>query len=117
MGITYADIILISNGFREKKRLLVDTGSTFTWIHDATLRKLGIKPTRTRLFETIEGRRVNRHVGEVQIEYAGQRVHTIVVFSGPREGEVLGVYALEGLAVEVDPGRRRLKPTKVLKAY
>jgi predicted aspartyl protease len=117
MGITYAEITLISNGYREKKRLLVDTGATFTWIHDATLRKLGVKSTGIRTFETIEGRRVNRPVGEVQIEYGGRQVHTIVVFSGPKEGEVLGVYALEGLAVEVDPGRKQLKPTKILKAY
>jgi hypothetical protein len=30
---------------------------------------------------------------------------------------VLGLHALEGLAVEVDPGRRRLKRSRVLKAY
>ena len=117
MGSTYADITLISNGNRETKNLLVDTGATFTWIHGATLKRLGIKPAGTRTFGTIEGRHVKRPIGEVQIEYGGQRVHTIVVFAGPKEGEVLGVYALEGLSVEVDPGQKRLKQTKVLKAY
>lgn len=117
MGMTYADITLISNGFRETKRLMVDTGSTFTWIHEATLRKLGIEPNATRAFETIEGRKITRPIGEVQIEFTDRRVHTVVVFAGPKEGEVLGLHALEGLSVEVDPNRRRLKPTRVLKAY
>ena len=96
---------------------MVDTGATFSWIHDATLRRLGVKPSAERTFETIEGRRVKRPVGELQIEFEQRRVDTIVVFAGEKEGEVLGVYALEGLSVEVDPGRRRLKISKVLKAY
>jgi len=115
--MVHADIVFISDGVRVKKHLRVDDGSMLTWIHGATLRKLGIKPAGTRTFETIEGRHVRRPIGEVQIEYGGQRVHTIVVFADAKEGEVLGLCALEGLSVEIDPGRKRLKQTKVLKAY
>ncbi len=117
MGTTYADITLLANGNRQKKRLLVDTGASLSWIRATTLKAIGIKAIQERSFETIEGRRIKRPLGEVQIEFEGQRVHTLVVFAGAHEGEVLGLHALEGLMVEVDPNRRRLKPTKILKAY
>jgi hypothetical protein len=38
--------------------LMVDTGSTYTWIKRARLNGLGLKPTGKRAFRTIEGKLV-----------------------------------------------------------
>ncbi|WP_243665623.1 retropepsin-like domain-containing protein [Vulcanisaeta sp. JCM 16159] len=61
--------------------LLVDTGSTYTWIKASRLRELGIEPMRRWRFRTIEGRIIERDLGEAIIECMGKRATTIVVFA------------------------------------
>lgn len=90
-------------------RLLVDTGSTFTWIQEEPLRDLGVRPQRVREFTTIENKGIPRSIGEVIVEYHGESKTTVVVFATPKDAEVLGLHALEGLCLEVDPVNRRLK--------
>jgi predicted aspartyl protease len=116
MGETYADVTLISNGNRAVKHLLVDTGASYTWIAATTLKRLGIRPTGTRRFSMINGRSVVRRIADVEVQILGERVHTVVVCAGPREAEVLGLHALEGLALEVNPANRTLRRAKSLKA-
>jgi predicted aspartyl protease len=116
MGHTYGTVKLGSNAKQLEKRLLVDTGSTYSWIKSADLKRLGVRPIREQDFETIEGRVVRKKVGEVLAECLGNRAHTLVVFAGRRDAEVLGLHALEGMALEVDPVRQKLKRSRVLKA-
>jgi len=89
--------------------LLVDTGSTFTWIDGGLLRGLGVVPTRRRRFETIEGRRAERRLGHAVVEYEGEAAPTVVVFGRRTDAQVLGVHALEGLGLAVDPESKRLR--------
>jgi clan AA aspartic protease len=116
MGATFGEVILRANGKEIKKRLLVDTGSTFSWIDSKTLRKLGLKPVDKDEFETIEGRRIERGLCELEIECMGRKTSTWVVFGRRKDSEVLGVYALEGLRLEIDPIRRRLRRSTSIKA-
>ncbi|WP_252900964.1 hypothetical protein [Vulcanisaeta sp. JCM 14467] len=67
-------------------------------------------------FRTIEGRVIERDIGEVIIESMGERATTIVVFAQEGDAEVLGAYSLEGLRLEVDPVTRQLKKVKALLA-
>ncbi len=96
--------------------LLVDTGSTYTWIKASRLRELGIEPMKRWRFRTIEGRIIERNLGEAIIECMGERATTIVVFAQENDAEVLGVYSLEGLRLEVDPVTKQLKKTEALLA-
>ena len=118
MGHTIARFQIRAAGRKRAKELdlLVDTGSTFTWIASRLLAELGIVPTRERSFVTIEGRNVKRSIGEAVLEYEGESATTIVVFAKEQDEQVLGVYALEGLGLEVDPGRKRLKKTRAILA-
>jgi predicted aspartyl protease len=116
VGEVYAWVEVTSNGHSLKKRLLVDTGATFSWISQASLRKLGVKPTDTEQFETIEGRVARRKLGVVEIELLGRRAPTMVVFAQRADSEVLGLHALEGLRLEVDPVNRKLKRCKAVKS-
>jgi predicted aspartyl protease len=96
--------------------LIVDTGSTYTWIRRERLEAIGVKPSKARKFRTIEGRTIEREVGEAVIECLGERAMSIVVFAERDDVEVMGVVALESLALEVDPVTRQLKKAESLLA-
>jgi len=96
--------------------LLVDTGSTYTWVRREVLEGLSVKPATRWRFRTIDGRVVERDIGEVVIECLGERATRIVVFAERGDAEVLGVDALEGLRLEVDPTTRQLKKIEALLA-
>ena len=96
--------------------LIVDTGSTYTWVRASRLRELGIEPMARVRFRTIEGRVIERDISEVVIECMGERATRIVVFAQESDAEVLGVDALEGLRLEVDPVTRQLKKVEALPA-
>ncbi len=96
--------------------LLVDTGSTYTWIKREKLEKLGVKPLDKRRFRTIDNRIIEREVGEVVVECLGKRATTIVVFAEEKDNEVLGLHALEGLGLEIDPVTGQLKESETILA-
>jgi len=96
--------------------LLVDTGSMYTWIKRGRLERLGIRPTGRRRFRTIENRIIEREIGEAVIECLGRRATTIVVFAEKRDNEVLGLHALEGLGLEVDPVTKQLREVEAILA-
>jgi len=96
--------------------LLVDTGSTYTWIRRSRLDRLDFKPMVKWKFKTIEGRIIERDIGEAIVECLGEKVTSIVAFGEESDAEVLGVYALEGLRLEVDPISRGLKKSEALLA-
>ncbi len=109
IGEVYAQVTVRGPRARRRKRLLVDTGSTYTWLRSSLLHELGVKPFAEDSFETIDGSEARRSIGEALVEYEGDIRTTIVVFAGEREAQVLGLYALEGLGLEVDPRGRRLR--------
>jgi len=117
MGMTKAKILV--KGPREKSdlELLVDTGSLYTWVSEELLKRLGISPTSHRNFTTIEGRHLERPVGEAVIEYNGESAHCVVVFAHPSDVNVMGVTALENLGLEVDPTRETLRRAESLAAF
>jgi len=100
----------------EQVALLVDTGSTYTWVSSVLLERLGIEAKTVRRFKTIDGRLLERKVGEVMIEYLDEKATRMVVFAEKGDGEVLGVDALEGLGLEVDPITKQLKKAEALLA-
>lgn len=96
--------------------LLVDTGSTYTWVSRDLLEEIGIKPEREVGFRTIEGRVVRRSVGMGIVEVLGMRAPTILVFAESGDASILGIHALEGLGLEVDPATRQLKRVEAVLA-
>jgi predicted aspartyl protease len=116
MGETFAEINLIANGKQIKKKLLVDTGSTFSWISKKTLKQLGVQPVDDEELETIEGKIVKRKITQIEIEYLGRRAYSGIIFAKDTDSEVLGLHALESLRLEVDPFRHKLKKSRAIKA-
>jgi len=90
-------------------KLLVDTGSEFTWIPAATLDKLGIDREKKDVpFVMANGQQVTRNVGFAIIRL--DRFFTVdeVVFAEKGDLALLGARTLEGLNLTVDPRRKRL---------
>ncbi len=100
----------------EQVELLVDTGSTYTWVSKALLKRLSVEAKTARRFKTIDGRLLERKVGEVIIEYMEEKATRMVVFAERGDAEVLGVDALEGLGLEVDPITKQLRKAEALLA-
>ncbi len=95
---------------REPFKLLVDSGSTYTWIAAARLRALSVAPTERRRVVTIEGQVVERDAAEILITLEGRTLHTICLFGNAGDLDVLGAFTLEGFGLGVDPVQRKLIP-------
>ena len=96
--------------------LLVDTGAVYTVLPRSLLEELGIEPMGKRKFRTIEGKIIERYIGEAVIECLGERATCIVVFAEENDFEVLGVTALENLALEIDPVTKQLRKAEAVPA-
>ena len=100
-------------GKKEREvELLIDTGSTYTWIDKTILKAIGVEKKRRHKFK-IEGKILERDIGEAKINLMDKETSTIVVFAESGDAEVLGVYALEGLMLEFDPASGRLKHSEI----
>ncbi|RZN34053.1 MAG: hypothetical protein EFT35_09890 [Methanophagales archaeon ANME-1-THS] len=112
MGHKIVKAKIAGKGEREVD-LLIDTGSTYTWIDKAILQAIGVERKAKHKFKTIEGKIVERDIGEAKIKVENKETSTITVFAEPEDAKVLGVYALEGLMLEFDPASGKLKPSEI----
>ena len=90
-------------------KLLVDTGSEFTWVPEKTLEKIGIRREKKDVaFVLANGQEVTRSVGFAIIRL--DKFFTIdeVVFAEEGDLVLLGARTLEGLNLTVEPTKRRL---------
>lgn len=113
MGTFFTEVQLASPARpdrREIVKLLVDSGSMYTWVSATVLRDLGVQPTERRRLLTIEGRTTERGAAEILITLEGRTLHTLCLFGEPNDLEVLGAYTLEGCGLAIDPVQRRLIP-------
>lgn len=90
-------------------KLLIDTGSEFTWVSRRTLERIGIQREKKDVtFVLANGERVTRSVGFAVIRLDKYFTVDEVVFAEPGDLFLLGARTLEGLNLRIDPGRRRL---------
>jgi len=90
-------------------RMLVDTGSEYTWIPAATLEKLGIeREKKDVLFVMANGQKISRSVGFAIIRLDKYFTVDEVVFAEKGDLLLLGARTLEGLNLTVDSRRKKL---------
>jgi predicted aspartyl protease len=90
-------------------KLLVDTGSEYTWIPAPMLERIGVKREKKDLeFVMANGSLVTRSVGFAVVRVAGTFTVDEVVFAEPGDLALLGARSLEGLNLTVDSRRKRL---------
>jgi predicted aspartyl protease len=90
-------------------KLLVDTGSEYTWIPATTLEKIGVAREKKDLcFVMANGQIITRSVGFAILRVAGSFTIDEVVFAEPGDLGLLGARTLEGLNLTVDSARKKL---------
>jgi len=101
---------------RELFDVMVDTGSEYNWIPSDVLIDLGVNPVRIDLFETADGRILEREVGFALLYAGGRSGPSVVVFARDGDMVLLGAHGLEGLNLRVDLTRKALIPAGPLPA-
>jgi predicted aspartyl protease len=113
MGTFYARCKLENPSDRSKSvvipKLLVDTGSEFTWVSERMLERIGIGREKKDLrFILANGQEITRSVGFAIIRLDKYFTIDEVVFGEPGDLQLLGAHTLEGLNLIIEPARRRL---------
>ena len=90
-------------------RVLVDTGSEYTWVPATTLEKIGVAREKKDVeFVMANGQRITRSVGFAIIRVEKSFTIDEVVFAEKGDLLLLGARSLEGLNLAVDPRRKKL---------
>jgi len=90
-------------------RMLVDTGSEYTWVLGKTLEDLGIEREKKDIeFVMANGQRITRSVGFAILRYDKYFTVDEVVFAEKGDPAPLGARTLEGLNLMVDSNKKRL---------
>jgi len=113
MGTFYTGCRIENVSERSKRadilKLLVDTGSEYTWVPQATLDKLGIKREKKDLaFTMAKSQTVSRSVGFAIVRVNKYFTVDEVVFAEKGDLLLLGARTLEGLNLIVDPHKKKL---------
>lgn len=112
MGLTHVTVALRAirtpNGLYEAD-FLVDTGATDCLAPSKELKKVGVQPIGTTVYELAYGTVHEYPFGLVEITFMGEVTAGRVIF-GPDDAEpILGVTALESVGITIDPASRTLK--------
>jgi len=118
MGFTHVHVLMrpagTANGSAYEDQFLVDTGAIDSLAPASKLRRAGITPAGSTIYELADGSEQEFTWGIVQIELLGTTAAGRVIF-GPDETEpILGVTALEQAGVMIDPVTRTLTRRRAL---
>ena len=113
MGIFHTECIIsnLTNRSRTEKlpKVLVDSGSEYTWIPEPILEKLGVKQEKKDVsFLMANGQTITRSIGFAIIRAGEFFTIDEVVFAEPGDLQLLGARTLEGMGVVLDPRRKKL---------
>lgn len=104
----------VQNHVHERKTatvpgLLVDTGSECTWIPEAVLRRIGVKPRKKDMtFVMANGKTITRNIGFAILRIGEHFTIDEVVFAQKGDLCLLGSRTLEGMNLRVDPRAKQL---------
>ena len=113
MGTFYTSCRIENHIARSKSvhipKLLVDTGSEYTWIPAAKLENISVKREKKAVpFIMVNGELVTRSIGFAILRVAERFTIDEVVFAEKGDLVLLGARTLEGLNLMVDSARKKL---------
>ena len=113
MGTFYISCVVRNHINRKKQarisKVLVDTGSEYTWVSEKVLERIGVTREKKDLpFVMANGQQITRSVGFAIIRVGDHFTIDEVVFAEKGDLALLGARTLEGLNVVVDSGRKKL---------
>jgi clan AA aspartic protease len=119
MGLTYIQAS-IANPARPRRsarlRFLVDSGAQYSVVPAPVLRRLGIKPGKTKTIILADGTEIKRSLGEARFRLNGEEGASPVVFGEKGDSTMLGSLSLEVLGFVLDPFKRELRPLPLMLA-
>jgi len=119
MGLTYVQA-RIANPAKPRRsahlKFLVDSGAVYSVVPAPLLRRLGIKPSKTRTFLLADGSEIKRSLGEALFRINGDEGTSPVIFGEKGDSALLGSVSLEVLGFMLDPFKRELRPLPMLLA-
>jgi clan AA aspartic protease len=117
MGLTYIKV-QIANPARPRRnatlKFLVDSGAAYSVVPTPVLRRLGIKPGKTKSFILADGTEIKRSLGEALFRLNGEKGTSPVIFGEEGDSTLLGSVSLEALGLILDPFKRELRPLPML---
>ena len=117
MGLTYVSCTVCNSLDPTRAfdaQFLVDTGALFSFAPRDRLASIGVAATRRETFRQMDGSLIERDVGRALVRVAGKEEVVPVVLAEPGDATVLGVLALEALALGVDPSSGELRSVTLL---
>jgi clan AA aspartic protease len=119
MSLTYIQA-RVSNPARPQRsarlKFLVDSGALYSVVPAPVLRRLGIKPGKTKSFILADGTEIKRSLGEARFRIDGEEGTSPVIFGEEGGSILLGSISLEVLGFILDPLKRELRPLPVMLA-
>ncbi len=113
MGTFFINGKIENHSNREKnlmiQKILVDTGSEYTWISEITLNSIGVEVKKKDvLFKMANGQIIKRDIGFIIFRYDKYFTIDEVVFAKKSDMQLLGARTLEGLNLLVDAQNKKL---------
>jgi predicted aspartyl protease len=113
MGTFYTPVTIQNHTDRKKQyrmpKVLVDTGSEYTWISETILEKIGVVREKKDLaFVMANGQQITRSVGFAIIRIGEHFTTDEVVFAEKGDLLLLGARTLEGLNLVVNSRDKKL---------
>lgn len=113
MGTFYTHCIIQNHVDRKRQfripKVLVDTGSEYTWIPESALERIGVDREKKDLpFIMANGQRITRSVGFAIVRVGESFTTDEVVFAEKGDLLLLGARTLEGLNLVVNPRDKKL---------
>ena len=113
MGVFRVDAEIINTRQPARKvavpQLLVDSGSEFTWVPEAMLKKAGIQVVKKDVaFVMANGQTITRSIGYAIVRAEGFETVDEVVFGQSGDLSLLGSRTLEGFGALVDAQKKKL---------
>ena len=111
MGLTHVAVRLFNSASSDtfEADFLVDTGAMDTMAPSAELKRIGLQPLGSDIYELANGEFVEFEYGSAEIRFMNEVVPTRILFGPDRSEPILGVIALESAGFIVDPKNQMLR--------
>ncbi len=94
----------------EPIELMVDSGSTYTWLPRSLIQRLGLRVSGKRPVRLADGRILEKEGVDALIRIEGEVHSNFCLIANEGDGLLLGSLTLETFSLGVDPMNRKLVP-------
>jgi predicted aspartyl protease len=97
-------------------KFLVDCGALYSVVPASVLRRLGIKPGKSKSFILADGTEAKRALGQALFRLNCEEAASPVIFGAAGDSVLLGSVSLGALGLMLDPLKRELRPLPMMLA-